>query len=58
MQNPIPDYMNPDGVGTALNTAFHCGLGSGIVYNTFLVNPLPPDQICLAQRLQYYDLPC
>jgi len=44
VQSSIPENINPDGISTALNTAFHRGLGSGISYGTLHVNPLPPDQ--------------
>jgi len=44
VQSSIPEYRSPDGINTALSTAFQRGLGSGISYGIFHVNPLPPDQ--------------
>ena len=43
MQTPTPEYTTPDGVTIEHQTAFHRGLGSGISYGTFHINPLPPD---------------
>jgi len=53
LQTPTPAFTTPDGVTTALNTAFHRGLGSGIAYSTFHVSALPPDQRSV--RLRFYN---
>ena len=53
VQYSVPEYTNPGGVSTVLSTAFHHGLGSGIVYGTLLSNVLPPDQRFV--RLRYYN---